>query len=87
MKTIENSEDRLVFSDGGKSITFSRMEHGIAMEVRNCSPADVVFTVHNFVTYITWEYGVDINNVEYGEGRLPNRQNDNRNGWDRLKNM
>ena len=87
MKEIENSEDKLVFSDGDKTIVFNRLEHDVAMEVRNCTPADVVLTVHNFVTYITWQAGVDINNVEHGEGRLPKLQNDNRSGWDRLKNM
>ncbi len=71
MKEVEKTEDKLVFSDGDKTISFNRLEHGIAMEVLNITPEDVIMTVQNFVNYIAWEHHVDISNVQHEYGRFP----------------
>lgn len=81
MKEVEKTEDKLVFSNGDKAIKFRRLRNGVGVEVIDIEPEDVVLTVDNFISYIAWEHGVDIGNVEHGEGKYPRPK---RNGWDSM---
>lgn len=90
MKEVEKTEDKLVFSDGDKTIQFNRLKNGVAMDVLNVRPEDIVLSVNNFISYITWEHGVDISDVEHGEGRcprIPSIPENPENTWGRLKEL
>jgi hypothetical protein len=81
MKEVEKTEDKLVFSEGDKNVQFDRLKHGVAMNVTNIRPGEIVLTIENFVSYIAWEHHVDLGNVEHGRGRSPRPKPS---GWDNM---